>query len=176
MRHEGKPHYLMGVTLHNIGMICMWCGRLGEALDRFGAAVRVRRRTLPADHADLAVSLVRKATVEFGLGHHAQALRDLGEALAGRKKENTTRAKILNNLGVVHYHREDFVEAMNCFAKALQIQRRWLAGPVKRESVVYDASVSLANMGKVYLQKKDVDTALHVLEESLLVSCSRCSW
>ena len=84
--------------------------------------------------------------------------------------ENATRAKILNNLGVAHYQQSDFAAALGAFTAALEIQRQWLDGPVRREPIVYDASVSLSNMGKVYIGMKDYDLAFYVLEEACLVS------
>jgi tetratricopeptide (TPR) repeat protein len=49
------------------------------------------------------------------------------------------------------------------------MQRQWLEGPVKRESIVFDASVTLANMGNAYLRKGDYDLAYFVFEEACLM-------
>jgi tetratricopeptide (TPR) repeat protein len=72
-------------------------------------------------------------------------------------------------LGVVHYQSQDLVSALKHFTAALEIQREWLDGPVRRESIVYDATVTLGNMGKCYLQRQDYVTACFVYEEALLL-------
>jgi tetratricopeptide (TPR) repeat protein len=83
--------------------------------------------------------------------------------------DNATRAKILNNIGVCFYQKRDFVEAMKAFTSALEIQRAWLDGKVRRDTIVFDASVTLGNMGKVYLEQENYYLSFFVNEEALLV-------
>lgn len=116
------------------------------------------------------VSLVRAGMAHFGLSHYAAAITSFRKALELTGKENATRAKILNNLGVAHYQMKDFPEALKAFAGALEIQRIWLEGPVRREAIVFDASITLCNMGKVMLEQEDYESAFYVYEEALLVS------
>jgi tetratricopeptide (TPR) repeat protein len=82
---------------------------------------------------------------------------------------NATRAKLLNNVGATYYQMSNFIDALKYFTTALEIQRRWLEGPVRRESSVFDGSVTLGNMGKVYLEQADYNMAIYVYEEALLV-------
>lgn len=167
---DTEPKHLLGPTLHNMGVIEMWQGHFSAALERLEEAVEARKVALWPTHPDVAVSLCRKGMCHFALREWDHAIADLEEALSMCPVQNATRAKVLNNLGVVHYHRQDKMEALKYFASALTIQRKWLEGRVQRESIVYDASITLSNMGKLYLQKKDFDTAFHVFEESLVVS------
>lgn len=105
----------------------------------------------------------------MALESYDDAVNSLEYALGMTPAENATRAKILNNLGAVHYQRGDLTLALESFTSALEIQRQWLEGPVRREPIVYDASVSLTNMGKVYNDKNDYELAFYVLEEACLV-------
>lgn len=106
----------------------------------------------------------------FALESFDMAVQSFERALEMTKAPNATRAKLLNNLGVAHFQRKDYIEALVAFTSALEIQRSFLEGSVRRASTVFDASISLSNMGKVYLERRDYDTALYVYEEALLVS------
>ena len=111
-----------------------------------------------------------EGTVLLALERFDDALASFESALGVIKTESATKAKVLNNIGVVQYKRQDFVEALKCFTTALAIQRFWLEGPVRRESIVYDVSTTLSNMGKLYLERFDYEMSFYVFEESLLVS------
>ena len=110
----------------------------------------------------------------FALDNIDQAIRSFMGALTIVVEESASRAKLLNNLGVAHVHNGNNVEALKLFTSALEIQRQWLDGPVRRESIVYDAAITLGNMGKVYLDQSDYDLAYYVFEEACLVSFRFC--
>ena len=120
------------------------------------------------------VSLVRQATAYLALESYTLAIDAFETALGMSTTEDATRAKILNNIGVAHFQNGDHTEALRVFTSALEIQRQWLDGPIRRESIVYDASTTLGNMGKVYLHKGDYDLAYFVFEEACLVSLWMC--
>lgn len=119
--------------------------------------------------------MVRQGTAHFALGSFDEAVKSFDTALGMFPAENATRAKILNNLGVAHYQCEHYSEALKALTLALEIQRQWLDGPVVRESIVYDASVTLGNMGNVYLQMGDYDLSYFVFEEACLVRKFCCN-
>jgi tetratricopeptide (TPR) repeat protein len=105
----------------------------------------------------------------LALESYNDAVKSFENALAMTPAENATRAKILNNLGTAHFLLQDVDAALKGFTGALEIQRQWLDGPVRREPIIYDAAVSLGNMGKIYMVNKDYDLAFFVLEEACLV-------
>jgi tetratricopeptide (TPR) repeat protein len=171
-RSNGKPHYLLGSAMHNIGIINMWAGKYEEALSSLYDAVRVRVDALPEDHPDVAVSLAKTGMILFSLERFEDALSSFEQALQMIHIDNATRAKLLNNIGATCYQMSNFVESLKYFTTALEIQRMWLEGPVRRESSVFDASVTLGNMGKVYLEQADYNMAIYVYEEALLLQTS----
>jgi tetratricopeptide (TPR) repeat protein len=144
-------------------------GNFGGALESFQKAVFVRSKCLPQNHPDIAVSLMRQGTAFFAVENYDGALQSFEIALEMCPAEDAIRAKILNNMGVVHYQQQQYVTALKSFTSALVIQRQWLDGPVRREPMVYDASVTLGNMGKVYLRNGDYDLSYFVYEEACLV-------
>lgn len=171
--NKTKFEHLIGCTHHNVGIIQMCQGHFIFALESFQKAVVVRTRCLPQNHPDVAVSLMRQGDAYFALENFKEAVKSFELALGMCPAEDATRAKILNNIGVVHYQRKNHAGALKAFTSALEIQRQWLDGPVRREFVVYDAAVTLGNMGKVFLSKGAYDLSYSVFEEACLV-CATC--
>jgi tetratricopeptide (TPR) repeat protein len=161
--------HLIGSTHHNIGMIHLIQGNYGYAMRAFEEAIQYRKKHLPPNHRDIAVSIQRKGIAYFGLNALEKAASSFEIALKYFPDDNTSRAKILNNIGVVRYLVEDYAKALKSLMLALEIQRQWLEGSIRRESIVYDASVTLANIGKVYSRKGDYDLAYFVFEEACLM-------
>jgi len=168
---EGLRH-LQGCTKHNMGLVMMCQRNFAGARSMFTDAVKTRTACLPQNHPDVAVSLVREGDMYFALEDYSEARRSYDLALGMIPTENATRAKVLNAIGAVCYQRESLSEALKAFTSALEIQRQWLDGSVRRESIVYDASITLGNMGKVFTEVKEYDVAYSVFEEACLVSFS----
>ena len=125
LKHEGKPHFLIGSAHHNIGLVKMLQQDFEGALASFSQAVAMRRLSLPERHVDIGVSLFRQAVAQFALGTLGDAVVSLELALSlVYRKKTVSRAKILNNLGVVQYQRQDCMEALKGFTEALEIQRQ----------------------------------------------------
>lgn len=112
---------------------------------------------------------MRKGDALFAQQSFEEALKAYNLALGMSPAEDATRAKIFNNIGVVQYYMDDLNPALKSLTSALEIQRQWLDGSIRRESIVYDSSVTLDNMGKVYLRKKDFQLAYFVYEEACMV-------
>lgn len=167
-QHDYLRH-LKGSTLHNIGVVHMWAGDYEKAVEYFHLAVQERTKVLPKDHPDIAVSMVRKGMAQFALGRYADAFFAMELALATIPEDDYACSRVMNIMGVIHYHERKFMLALREFTSSLEIQRKWLEGSVRRDAVVYDASTNLNNMGKLYLDRGDFDLAYYVYEEALLL-------
>ena len=88
-----------------------------------------------------------------------------------QKVGNLEIAKLCNNIGAVYYQKGDKKLALKKFEEAFDIMKRLVEGPVRRESLVYDTSIILSNMGKIYLERKKYEMAYRMLEHALMVSC-----
>lgn len=118
---------------------------------------------------------MRRGEAYFALGFFNDASDSFEKALEMMVEEDVTRAKILNNSGVAHYHLKDYDKALESFSSAIEIQRRFLDGPVRRQPIIYDASVTLSNMGRVYHRKKEYKRSCSLYEEAFMVSvCCAC--
>lgn len=159
-----------GATLHNMGVLQLWQqSQHSNAIETFNQALDERIMQLPPNHPDVIVSLVRKANALFAVGKLEETIAALEKALTLIPTDHVVCAKVLNNLGVAYYFQRDYKTALKEFTKALEIQRHWLEGPLRRETSVYDASVTLSNMGKVYLEQSDFDLSFYLYEEALLL-------
>jgi tetratricopeptide (TPR) repeat protein len=169
MKHGDEPNHVIGSTLHNIGVLYLWMGQYQEAWESLNQAASVRIQCLSTDHPDIAVSLGREAIALFALEEYNDAIHVLTKSLKISCSKNATRAKILNNIGVCYYQKQEHVEAMKAFTSALEIQRVWLDEKVRRTDIVFDASVTLGNIGKLYLEQENYRMSFFVNEEALLV-------
>jgi tetratricopeptide (TPR) repeat protein len=110
----------------------------------------------------------------FALEQLDKAMEALEKALDIRKtyqkSGNLEVAKLQNNIAAIHYQKGDKKMALKKYKEALEIMKKLIEGPVRRESIMYDTSVILSNMGKIYLERKNYDMAYHMIEEALMVS------
>ncbi|CAJ1942696.1 unnamed protein product [Cylindrotheca closterium] len=161
--------HLVGATHHNIGLVHLCIGNFGDALLSFQKAVEARIDFFASHHPLVAVSLVRQGEAQFALGVFADALESMKRALAMSPIEDCTRAKILNNLGVVHYQLDNYEESLDAFIAALEIQRRMLGSPIRRQHIVHDASLTMCNMGKLYIKQALFRMSYTVFEEAFVL-------
>ena len=161
--------FLKGSTMHNLGVVYMWMGDYESAVDQFHQAVQERRLTLPKNHPDIVVSMAREAMAQFALGRLEEALFGLQLILPMTHASSILRSKILNNIGVMHFMKQDFVAALGEFTSSLEIQRTLLECDVRRDTIVYDASTTLGNMGKLYFERRDYHLSYYVYEEAVML-------
>ena len=170
-RSSGDRKYLRGSTYHNIGLIHLWQGNYIQANSAFGEAFRERLTYMKKD-MDLVVTQCRQAQCLFALEHFDEAIELFERCLDLTDQDPVVRSKILNNLAVVHYHKREIATALRYLAQALGHYRELLDGTIRRESIVYDTSVCLCNMGKLYLWQSDFELCSGVYEEALLLQTS----
>lgn len=166
---DENMRFVKGATLHNLGVVHMWQAGYDVALEQFHLAVQERTRMLPKDHPDVRVSQVWKGLAQFALGRYEDALFCLELAFDMTPESDIARSKLLNNMGVVCYQKGQYMQALQKFTLSLELQRGWLDGSVRRDSIVHEASITLSNMGKLYLERGDCDLAYFVYEEALLL-------
>lgn len=171
-KEESDLRFAKGATMHNIGILQMWLGQFQGAMKSFENAVTERQRLLPKHHSDICVSMIRQATASFAIGQMEDSKMILEQVLTMLPLGHVARAKILNNLAVVYFRQGNSNEALKEFTKSLEIQRVWLDSPVRRPCTVYDAALTLCNMGELYLDRNDSELAIYLYEEALLFQTS----
>lgn len=165
--------FFRGALLHNLGIIQMWQENTRrQAVLTIQNAINERQKMLPPKHPDLVASMARKGDACLALGDLKGAVCALESAVHLTSPEHLIRAKVLNNLGVAYYFDRGGKPALKEFMKSIAIQRSWLESTVRRETTVYDAVVTLCNMGKVHLELAEFDLSLHAYEEAVLLLTS----
>jgi len=117
------------------------------------------------------VSLAKLGMIYFALERLDSSLRSFNQALGIRMKLNDQEhievAKLLNNIGLVRFHQGERRAALKYLSDALQIQRRWIEDSLCRECSLFDTSITLSNMAKIYLKRCDYAMAAYLYEEAL---------
>lgn len=117
------------------------------------------------------VSLAKIGMIYFGLERLDSSLRAMNQALDIRRKINSQDhaevAKLLNNIALIHFHQGEKKLALKYLIEALQIQKRWTEGSLCRQNMLYDSSITLSNIAKVYLTRQEYTMAAYLYEEAL---------
>jgi tetratricopeptide (TPR) repeat protein len=165
---------MRGATLCNIGLLHLWRGEHEEACEFFRLASEARKACPIVTKHDRIVPLVRHGQALFAMKQFSASLRCYEEALGltDHDADELLRAKVLVNAGVSSFRLDDFSQSLESFTQALTIQRKWLDRPIRRRGLVRDASITLSNIGKLYLERGDANMASVVYEEALLLEKS----
>jgi tetratricopeptide (TPR) repeat protein len=99
------------------------------------------------------------------------SLRSFNQALDILKtldgEDNVQISKILNNMGSVYFHLGEKRNALDRLIRALKIQKRWIEDSLCRECTIFDTSVTLSNLAKIYLKRCDYTMSAYLYEEAL---------
>ncbi len=123
------------------------------------------------------VSYYKLGLVQFSLEQLDSALQSFEQVIKIQHLINSPdlqTAKVFCNIGVTLYHKGDLLSASKFLRQSLEIQRKWIGIPVRRECNVYEFSVTLCNMGKIFLERNDYEMSFHAYEEALTVRVMGC--
>ena len=124
----GENHLDVAENLINLGSFRMQTGHVAEALPLLEQAIMIYRRLLPVDHPLLANALVTRARALDRAGRYPEAEPLYLEALAMQRRvlgeQHPDVAATLNNLAVLHLHRDDFAGGADFSRQALDV---WVA-------------------------------------------------
>jgi tetratricopeptide (TPR) repeat protein len=176
----GNDHHLVMTTLNNLCITSTLNGNYSQALSYGQEALSLRRKNLGKYHVDVASSLS-----ELGIVHYAR--EDFNESLASfrtamqiysKASDSPERSKricsLLNNIGCVHYSMGKVATSLSTFNECLGLQRSFmgrLTGDTMNR-VLYNMSITLCNTGIVTSKQGDLDNALSLFEEGLMVQYS----
>ena len=176
----GDDHHLVMETLNNLCITNTLNGNYSQALSYGQEALSLRRKNLGKNHVDVASSLS-----ELGIVHYAR--EDFNESLASfrvamqiysKASDSPERSKricsLLNNIGCVHYSMGKVATSLSTFNECLGLQRSFmgrLTGDTMNK-VLYNMSITLCNTGIVTSKQGDLDNALSLFEEGLMVQYS----
>lgn len=179
-KRYGNDHQLVMDTLNNLCISNTLNGNYSQALSYGQEALSLRRKNLGKNHMDVASSLSELGIVYYAREDFDKSLSSFREAMQIYSKapdcsERSTRiCSLLNNIGCVHYSMGKVATSLSTFNECLGLQRSFmgkLTGGMMNK-VLYNMSITLCNTGIVTSKQGNLDNALSLLEEGLMVQYS----
>ncbi|CAF1355184.1 unnamed protein product [Rotaria sordida] len=142
-------------------------GQYNAAIDFYEKSHKIKEKTLPLNHPNLATSYNNIGAVYDNMGDYSKALEFYEKALKIREKalppNHPDLATSYNNIGAVYYHMGDYSKALEFYEKALKIRENAL--PPNHP----DLATSYNNIGLVYNNMGDYSNALEFYEKALKI-------
>ncbi|MHA7058561.1 tetratricopeptide repeat-containing sensor histidine kinase [Aquimarina sp. M1] len=158
-----KIHYDKGIgQLHNEkAAVYNQTDKLYDALTCFDQAALYFGRV--KYNRGLAIIQNNKAVIEQKLGSPEKSITHLLEAnlYYEKLKDSVSLATTINNIGNVYADLNDFEAAKKYYYKSLRLKRKTNSNTV---------GATLNNLALLYIKEKKLDSALTILDESLLVN------
>jgi tetratricopeptide (TPR) repeat protein len=159
-----------GEIYHNLGWIKKDQGKYTEAITYYEKSLKIRQKTLPANHPDLASSYNNIGTVYKNMGEYSKALSYYEKALEIRQKtlpaNHPDLATSYGNIGGVYDDMGEYSKALSYYEKSFEIKQKTL--PANHPSL----ATSYNNIGGVYNNMGEYSKALSYYERALDI-CQR---
>jgi tetratricopeptide (TPR) repeat protein len=156
-----------GEIYHNLGWIKYDQGKYTEAITYYEKSLKIRQKTLPADHPNLAASYSSIGSVYNNMSEYSKALSYYEKALEIRQKTlpaiHPDFAQSYNNIGAMYDNMDEYSKALPYYEKALQIWQKTL--PANHPSL----AASYNNIGSVYDNIGEHSKALLYYEKALQI-------
>ncbi|CAF0730650.1 unnamed protein product [Adineta steineri] len=150
---------------NRLGGIYLNQGDYEKAIRYCEKALEIRKKTLSANHPDLAFSYNNIGSVCDEMGEYSQALLAHEKALEIREKtlpsNHPDLATSYNNIGLVYMNMGEYSKALSFYEKALEIDQKSL--PPNHPSL----ATSYCNISSVYDKMGDYSQALSYHEKAL---------
>jgi tetratricopeptide (TPR) repeat protein len=160
------------ICLYSLGTVTFEKGMYECSSELFQKTLEIEQLTLQPDDPTLASTYNSIGNTFLRLGDHEQALGSYTQALTLFKQvfgENDFRMAIyLNNIGVVHIEKKNWLEALDYLQKALIIRQKhlplnhpWFGSTYNNIGIIYDA------LNQPDLALKQHDLSLQIYYKSL---------
>jgi len=177
--------YMLGITIHNIGVVQVLDGHGDKSVPLFEEAVEVKSETLGPGHPEVAISLDE-------LGIQLFALERYDEALVTFQKSQTILANfygqghpqlsmVLNNIACCIFQMRNIQEALSTMKHAIELQKATKlitkdftndASAEKADLDLLHTAILLNNIGYLKVNVKQYEEARSNFEEALLIQQS----
>jgi tetratricopeptide (TPR) repeat protein len=164
---QGEDHTNTGVSFSNLGVVLRLQGKLAEAEEALGEALRIHLQVLGADHADTGASYANLGNVLWQQGKLAEAEEAHGEALRIHLQvlgaDHADTGASYANLGIVLEKQGRLAEAEKAHRDALRVQLQALGADHSDTGKMY------GNLGNVLTLQGKLAEAEEALREALRV-------
>ena len=115
---------------HHLGYVNNSRGEYSKALEYYEKSLEIRKKSLPANHPDVAASYNNIGMVYYSMGEYSKALEYYEKSLEIIKKTLPENHPLLatsyNNIAWVYRNTTDYKKALNYYEHALEIWQRSL--------------------------------------------------
>jgi tetratricopeptide (TPR) repeat protein len=136
-----------------------------EAITYYEKSLKIRQKTLPANHPHLATSYNNIGEAYRKMGEYSKALSSHEKALEIRQKtlpaNHRDLATSYNNIGLLYYNIGEYSKALSSHEKALEIKQKTF---IENHP---DLAISYNNLGLVYYNIGEYSKALSSHETAL---------
>jgi tetratricopeptide (TPR) repeat protein len=157
-----------GEIYYYLGWIKMDQGKYTEALTDYEKSLKIRQKTLPANHPHLATSYSSIGSVYDNMGEYSKALSYYEKAFEIYQKtlpaNHPNLAASYNNIGSVYDNMGEYSKALSYYEKDLEIYQKTL--PANHPNL----ATSYNNIGSVYNNMGEYSKALSYYEKDLEIS------
>jgi tetratricopeptide (TPR) repeat protein len=164
---------LLGITAHNLGVVCILAGRDGEAKPFFREAVDMKKAAFGEDHPEVAVSLDELGIQLFAAEKFGEALSVFNESRRILTKLDETHFRLcmlLNNISCCTFQMGNALAASGLMHDAWELQReRNARSSAKIDLDLLYLAILANNYGYLKAQLKDYEEARALFEEAMLV-------
>jgi tetratricopeptide (TPR) repeat protein len=154
-----------GQIYHYLGWIKNEQGQNTEAITYYEESLKIKQKSLPANHPLLATSYNNIGGVYDNMGEYSKALSYYEKALEISKKTLPANHPLLatsyNNIGLVYDNMGEYSKALSYYEKDLEISKKTL--PANHP----DLATSYNNIGLVYYNMGEYSKALSYYEKAL---------
>lgn len=180
--------FMLGITVHNMGVVSVLAGRDDEALPLFQEAVAVKNATFGPLHPEVAVSLDELGIQLFAVERFADALSAFDQSqriLANFFGPRHPRlSMVLNNMACCAFQMRDMPVALSTMSRAMDLQKDATltcdggnGGGVASSANSADLellhmAILLNNSGYLKVCLKEYDEARACFDEALLIQQS----
>jgi tetratricopeptide (TPR) repeat protein len=157
----GPEHRDVATSYNSLGLACDSKGEYDKAISYLEKALAIRLKVLQPDHPDVALSYNNLGVAYRTKGDYDKAISYHEKALAIRVRalgpEHPGVAASYSNLGDDYRAKNDYDRAISCYEKALAI----------KTYPGQDAIITSANIGQLYLGKKEYVKAQAYLQKGI---------
>jgi tetratricopeptide (TPR) repeat protein len=154
-----------GEIYYYLGWIKNGQGKYTKAVTYYEKSLKIREKTLPANHPNLATSYNNIGNVYNNMGEYSKAVSYYQKALEIKQKtlpaNHLSLAGSYNNIGAVYKNMSEYSKALSYYEKALEIRQKTL--PANHPSL----AASYNNIGAVYKNMSEHSKALSYYEKAL---------
>ncbi len=180
--------FMLGITVHNMGVVSVLAGHDAEALPLFEEAVALKSSTFGPQHPEVAISLDELGIQLFAVERYEDALSTFSQSYSILAQvhgpDNPRLSMVLNNMACCAFQMRDIQVALSTMSRAMQLQKATAqprdasnggggGSPANNADMeLLHTAILLNNSGYLRVCVKEYEEARACFDEALLIQQS----